>query len=122
MSAEKRVDAGQEWQVFQDAFFANRSLIIAANRGPVTFQTHDDGSRTFDRGSGGLVTALLGLTRHVAATWIACARTVADAQWEEGKIPLVDETSSVHVQFLAPEQAVYEGYYHVIANPLLWFL
>lgn len=122
MSIEKQADAAQGWQAFQDAFFANRSLIIAANRGPISFQTHDDGSRTFNRGSGGLVTALLGLTRHVDATWIACARTDADVQWEEGKITLTDLASSVHIQFLAPEQSAYEGYYHVIANPLLWFL
>lgn len=122
MSPEKEVDNGPEWPTFLDEFFAKRSLIIAANRGPVTFQTHDDGSRTFDRGSGGLVTALLGLTRHVAATWIACARTDADTLWEEGKINLTGPASSVHIQFLTPEPAAYEGYYHVIANPLLWFL
>ena len=54
MSSEKQVDTGPAWQAFQDEFFADRSLIIAANRGPVTFQTRDDGSRTFNRGSGGL--------------------------------------------------------------------
>lgn len=115
-------DSSHEWQVFQDRFFAHRSLIIAANRGPVTFQTHEDGSRTFNRGNGGLVTALLGLTRHADATWIACARTEADAQWEEGKIALSDPASPIHVQFLAPDQSAYDAYYHVIANPLLWFL
>lgn len=115
-------DARSDWGAFQDAFFADRSLIIAANRGPVTFQTRDDGSRTFDRGSGGLVTALLGLTRHVEATWIACARTATDAQWEEGKITLPQEAGAMHVQFLAPDADAYEGYYNRIANPLLWFL
>jgi trehalose 6-phosphate synthase len=125
MSLDKIVegDTGwQSWQSFLDDFFAERSLIIAANRGPVTFQTHSDGSRTFDRGSGGLVTALLGLTRHVDATWIACARTDADADWEEGKISLMDLASDINVQFLAPEESAYEKYYNVIANPLIWFL
>ena len=122
MSKETSADDWQEWQSFLDNFFADRSLIIAANRGPVTFQTHNDGSRTFDRGSGGLVTALLGLTRHVNATWIACARTDEDVKWEEGKISLIDKTSAVKIQFLAPEQSAYEGYYNKIANPLLWFI
>ncbi len=122
MPETKNTNKGSSWQAFLDEFFADRSLIIAANRGPVTFQTNNDGSRTFDRGSGGLVTALLGLTRHVDATWIACARTEADADWEEGKIALVDQASSVNVQFLAPDEAAYDAYYNVIANPLLWFL
>ena len=26
------------------------------------------------------------------------------------------------MQFLSPDEAAYEGYYNVIANPLLWFL
>ena len=64
----------------RDELFRDRSLIIAANRGPVTFQTAEDGSRTFTRGSGGLVTALVGLARHVEATVVACARTNTDIE------------------------------------------
>jgi trehalose 6-phosphate synthase len=115
-------DTSQRCEAFQTDFFANRALIIAANRGPVTFETAEDGSLQFQRGEGGLVTALTGLCRHTDATWIACAQTEADATWREGSVVLSDYGSAIRVQFLSPETSAYEGYYNVIANPLLWFL
>jgi trehalose-6-phosphate synthase len=69
-------DIRQRCESLQTNFFANRALIIAANRGPVTFETAEDESLQSQRGEGGLVTALLGLCRHTDATWIACAQTV----------------------------------------------
>jgi len=110
------------FQTLQADFFSNRALIIAANRGPGTFETTKDSHTRFHRGEGGLVTALIDVCRHADATWIACARTEADATWGEGSVPLADDGSAVRVQFLLPEPSAYEGYYNVIANPLLWFL
>jgi trehalose 6-phosphate synthase len=115
-------DMRQRREALQTDFLSHRALIIAANRGPVTFETAEDGSLRFQRGEGGLVTALIGLCRHVDATWIACAQTEADATWREGSVAFSDEGSTIRVQFLSPEAAAYEGYYNVIANPLLWFL
>jgi trehalose 6-phosphate synthase len=115
-------DTSQRCEALQTDFFANRALIIAANRGPVTFETAEDGGLQFQRGEGGLVTALTGLCRHTDATWIACAQTEADAACREGNVTLSDEGGAIRVQFLSPEASAYEGYYNVIANPLLWFL
>ena len=106
----------------QADFFLDRSLIIAANRGPVMFQTAEDGSRTFTRGSGGLVTALVGLAQQIEATWIGCARTDADTEWKRGNIALWKSKDTMRVHFLSPDPDAYERYYNVIANPLLWFL
>lgn len=106
----------------ESSIFADRALIIAANRGPVTFQTQADGSRTFNRGSGGLVTALMGLAQHVDATWIACARSEEDTAWEQGDVSLWKDDSTIRINFLSPSLEAYDGYYNVIANPLLWFL
>ncbi|HSR29322.1 MAG TPA: trehalose-6-phosphate synthase [Anaerolineae bacterium] len=109
-------------EALQAQFFADRALIIAANRGPVSFEQAEDGSFGFQRGGGGLVTALTGLCLHTEdAVWIACARTEADAKWQQGRVPLEDG-ASIQVQFLSPDESAYEGYYNVIANPLLWFL
>jgi trehalose 6-phosphate synthase len=105
-----------------EEFFVDRSLIIAANRGPVMFQTAEDGSRTFTRGSGGLVTALVGLARQIDSTWIGCARTEADTEWEKGELSLWRGRETLGVHLLSPDPDAYEGYYNVIANPLLWFL
>ncbi len=107
---------------FQTEFFANRGLIIAANRGPVTFSRGPGESLEFQRGGGGLVTALTGLCRHTAeATWIACARTPEDAAWQEGLVDLGEE-NQVRVDFLDTDEDAYDAYYNVISNPLLWFL
>jgi len=106
----------------QSEFFADRALIIAANRGPVTFEKDEHGQLSHHRGEGGLVTALLGMCRHTDATWISCARTEADAEWRAGEVELAGSDRSIRVQFLTPEPSVYEAYYSVIANPLLWFL
>ena len=103
---------------------ALQAVIVAANRGPVTFQTASDGSRTFTRGSGGLVTALIGLAGRMPITWIACARTEDDLNWGEGNVTLDvgRKPATVGVNFLSPDPAAYDGYYNTIANPLLWFL
>jgi trehalose 6-phosphate synthase len=111
----------QRCEALQADFFSNRALIIAANRGPVTFERAEDGRLEFQRGEGGLVTALIGLCRHAEATWIACGRTESDATWQAGRVTIADSVE-IQVQFLSPEASAYEGYYNVIANPLLWFL
>ena len=112
----------QHCEELQAEFLANRALIIAANRAPVTLDRTEDGTFQVQRGGGGLVTALTDLCRHAGdATWIACARTGADAEWHQGRVDVRDDLR-VRVQFLSPDEAAYEGYYNVIANPLLWFL
>jgi trehalose 6-phosphate synthase len=109
-------------RALQSDFFADRELIIAANRGPVTFEMDEDETVTYERGEGGLVTALLGMCRYTDATWIACARTEADAEWQSGEVHLGEGDRTMQVRFLTPEPSAYDGYYSVIANPLLWFL
>ncbi|MGD2104185.1 MAG: trehalose-6-phosphate synthase [Anaerolineae bacterium] len=106
----------------QSDFFANRALIIAANRGPVTFEQDEEGQLSYQRGEGGLVTALLGMCRYTSARWISCAQTEADAEWRSGEVRLGAEDSALRVQFLTPDPSAYDDYYGVIANPLLWFL
>jgi trehalose 6-phosphate synthase len=91
-----------------------RSLIIASNRGPVTFDRGPDGERVVRRGGGGLVTALRGLLEHHDVTWIAAATTDEDR--------VVAAEGSSEVALVAPEPAVYHGYYNVVANPMLWFI
>jgi len=112
----------QRCEALQAEFLSDRALIIAANRAPVTMERAEDGTLEVQRGGGGLVTALTDLCRHADdATWIACARTAGDTEWQQGRVALRDDLQ-VRVQFLTPDEAAYEGYYNVIANPLLWFL
>ncbi|MGW8249581.1 MAG: alpha,alpha-trehalose-phosphate synthase (UDP-forming), partial [Anaerolineales bacterium] len=74
------------------------------------------------RGSGGLVTALSGLAHQIDLTWIACAQSEEDAEFHHGVVPLEEPGQDTYLQFIQPEANAYEGYYNVIANPLLWFL
>lgn len=99
-----------------------RTLIVASNRGPVTFRQSETGDLEYQRGSGGLVTALLGVLRHAEAKWIACAQTDEDRAWGDGPVSLGESEETIRVQFVSPSEAAYEGYYGVVSNPLLWFL
>ncbi len=99
-----------------------RTLILASNRGPVTLRKNEIGDLEFQRGSGGLVTALIGVLQHAEARWIACAQTEDDRLWGQGVVPLGESDEQVWMQFVAPSESAYEGYYGVISNPLLWFL
>ena len=44
-------------QALVDSILENRQLIVASNRGPVTFSQNSDGKFTARQGHGGLVTA-----------------------------------------------------------------
>jgi len=114
--------ADEDCNPLQGYSFSNRPLIIASNRGPVSIELDEGGKLEFQRGSGGLVTALTGLAQHVDATWISCGLTQEDINWGTGYVPLSTDGGKIQVQFLAPDKDSYDGYYNVIANPLLWFL
>ncbi len=112
-----------------EEFLANRTLIVASNRGPVTFSYSDDGTFTSRKGSGGVVTAVSAIARDRQPIWIAAAMTDGDrARAEvarrtgEGLISPSGQKSDFRVQFVVPEPEVYHKYYNLISNPLLWFL
>jgi len=106
----------------QENCIPRRSVIIASNRGPVTFQRGENGELTYERGTGGLVTALTGVIRDIDASWISCAMSEEDSEWSEGFVHITDSEDDIYMKFTSPEKDAYEGYYNVIANPLLWFL
>ncbi|MFN2158404.1 MAG: trehalose-6-phosphate synthase [Anaerolineales bacterium] len=106
----------------EESSSSRRPIIIASNRGPVTFQKDENGELSYHRASGGLVTALTGMASQIDATWISCGSTTEDKVWSSGAIPLSEEGSHINIRFLAPPEETYLGYYNVISNPLLWFL
>lgn len=99
-----------------------RTLIIAANAGPMSFLRSDDGAIIAERNSGGLVTALLGLSRRTDLRWIASARREADTEWGAGNLDIEEVGGKLWLRLLNPPPDAYQKYYNVIANPLLWFL
>jgi trehalose 6-phosphate synthase len=104
-----------------------RKLIVVSNRGPVSYVRGEDGERTVRRGGGGLVTALRSLVSHHDVTWIASAMTSEDrAVAAETGGEAVDEVardgSPYRLRLLAHDEAAYDRYYNVLANPTLWFV
>jgi trehalose 6-phosphate synthase len=102
---------------------SNAPLVLVSNRGPVTYQ--EDGS--VKRGTGGLVTALTGLASHRDAIWIASAMTEADTKVarDNGGRPFeveAPEGGTFRVRFVESDPEAYDGFYNIIANPMLWFI
>ncbi|MEK6277830.1 MAG: trehalose-6-phosphate synthase [Actinomycetota bacterium] len=104
----------------------DRQLIIVSNRGPAQFERDEFGQRTVQRGGGGLVTALSGLVSHRDALWVASAMTEEDVAVsdEHGGGPVSVEIDGVDYRVLLVESAddAFDGFYNVIANPILWFV
>ncbi|HZP16298.1 MAG TPA: trehalose-6-phosphate synthase, partial [Nocardioides sp.] len=98
-------------------------IVLVSNRGPVTFD--EDGEA--HRGTGGLVTALIGLASHREVTWIASAMTDGDAAVAEdnGGRPFPvrgPEGDEYRVKLVASDPDAYDSFYNIIANPMLWFI
>jgi trehalose 6-phosphate synthase len=102
---------------------ADTPLVLVSNRGPVTFQEGGE----IKRGTGGLVTALIGLASHRPVTWVASAMTdedVAEAERNDGRpFPVTGpDGDEYRVKLVASDPDAYDGFYNIIANPLLWFI
>jgi trehalose 6-phosphate synthase len=102
----------------------DRRLLIATNRGPVTFALTRDGELRPRRGSGGLVTALSQVGRHVPVTWVAAPMSEGDrrAAANPKAIDRAAPGEEMRLRFAPMDRAAHEAAYNVIANPLLWFL
>jgi trehalose 6-phosphate synthase len=67
---------------------SGRRIILASNRGPIEYYFTEEGQLHSRRGSGGVVTALSSLGRHVELDWIASVMGRGDreiAQKAQGK-------------------------------------
>jgi trehalose 6-phosphate synthase len=98
-------------------------LVLVSNRGPVTFGP----GREVKRGTGGLVTALIGLASYRDVTWIASAMTDEDVEAIERSNghPFAVRTSEggeYFVKLVASDADAYDRFYNIIANPMLWFI
>jgi trehalose 6-phosphate synthase len=116
-------------QALVDSVLQGRNLIVASNRGPVTFSRQADGTFTSRQGSGGLVTAVSAVLQDHKAIWIAAAMGDGDRQRakqaEDAGETLISpqgDDSQFRLRFVVPSPEAYHQYYNVISNPLLWFL
>jgi trehalose 6-phosphate synthase len=99
-------------------------VVIASNRGPITFERGDDGELSARRGSGGLVTALSGALTETEGVWVAAAMSEGDRVLVErtgGRIDHTQDGVSYRLRYLDLPADVYDGYYNGISNGVLWF-
>ena len=97
-------------------------VLLASNRGPVTYEVRADGSLRASRGSGGVVTALASVGSFRPVTWIACAMTEGDRRAAEQGEALETRSPGIQARLVTLDRQVYRKYYDTISNRVLWFL
>jgi trehalose 6-phosphate synthase len=103
----------------------SRLLLVASNRGPVSYTRGADGSLTASRGGGGMIS---GLTSGLAAAaadggvlWLCTA--LSDADREAARLGArADAPGEPAVRMLEIPPAVFDAAYNGIANSILWFV
>ena len=91
-------------------------LLLASNRGPVSFAEDGAGGLVARRGAGGLVSAVAGACAAGGALWICAALSEADRRAVRyGKVP-----AGVHMLELDP--VMFDRAYNRVANATLWFV
>ena len=96
-------------------------IVVASNRGPVSFDRDERGELVASRGAGGLVTALAGILPGRDATWVASAMTAGDRE-VAGGAPAPDAGFPAEMRYLVIPPERYDRYYNEVANRLLWFV
>ncbi|MER5760920.1 trehalose-6-phosphate synthase [Streptomyces sp. NPDC002082] len=92
-------------------------VLVAANRGPLSYALAADGTLSARRGGGGLVSGLsTALAEQPGALWICAALSDADREAVRRGV------SEPGVRMLDIDPEVYDGAYNGIANSVLWFL
>lgn len=99
-------------------------LIVASNRGPVSWSQADDGSWTPSRGAGGLIVALGGALQERPGTWVSVALEDGDRAMSaahDGQAFTADTGQGRFTLRLVDVGQAYDDYYNKVANRLLWF-
>jgi trehalose 6-phosphate synthase len=103
-----------------------RPLVIASNRGPVSFVLDEEGTPVARRGAGGLVTALSGTLQSTGGLWIAAAMTDEDRRQAErspqGRLEALTEDHKDNLRYLAVPADTFDRYYNLVSNRVLWFV
>jgi trehalose 6-phosphate synthase len=101
-------------------------VLVASNRGPLSFAVGADGSLECRRGAGGLVAGLAtaGVAEH--ASWVCAAISDADRtaalEAPGGRLDLAGHDVLGRVRMLPLEPHMFSRAYNGIANSVLWFV
>jgi trehalose 6-phosphate synthase len=100
----------------QGAVPARARVLVASNRGPVTYTLEDDGSLGARRGGGGLVSGLSAIGSGEDSLWVCSA--LGDGDREAVRRGVGEP--GVLMLYIDPE--VHTAAYNGIANSVLWFV
>ncbi|MFJ6217027.1 trehalose-6-phosphate synthase [Streptomyces sp. NPDC092296] len=101
-------------------------ILVASNRGPVSFTVEDDGSLSLKRGGGGLVSGLSAI-EDADAVWVCAALTEGDRTAARlapsGRLDRAGyDTGGQAVRMLDIEPGTFARAYNGVANSTLWFV
>jgi trehalose 6-phosphate synthase len=91
-------------------------ILVASNRGPVSYTVSSDGTLGSKRGGGGLVSGLSAIGPEAGALWVCAALSDGD---REAVRRGVTEPGS---RMIAVPPDVFHAAYNDIANSVLWFV
>jgi trehalose 6-phosphate synthase len=102
-------------------------VVVASNRGPVSFAVDDDGQLSMRRGAGGLVSGLSSVLADGRAVWVCAALSDGDrlaaAAAPLGRLHDGDhDLGAAHVRMLELDPLLFDRAYNAIANRTLWFV
>jgi trehalose 6-phosphate synthase len=105
---------------------SDRRVLIASNRGPVSFSLGDDKRLSARRGGGGVVSGLSSVAAHADTLWVCAALSDADRMAARsspgGLLSLDGEAGGSAVRMLDIPPAVFARAYNGVANSTLWFV
>lgn len=94
-------------------------LVVASNRGPLSFSLDDSGKPVPAGSAGGLAAALSPMLAGSGASWVACAMSEADrAAAAQGLMT----DGGIELHTVEPSPDTYRMAYDVVSNSTLWFL
>ncbi|MFJ6570090.1 trehalose-6-phosphate synthase [Streptomyces sp. NPDC091292] len=104
--------------------FAQGHVLVASNRGPVSYDVREDGSLGVRRGGGGLVSGLSAIGPDAGAVWVCAALGEGDREAVRRTGGALDpaDTGGQRVRMLGIPPDVYSAAYNGIANSVLWFV
>ncbi|WP_055490512.1 trehalose-6-phosphate synthase [Streptomyces sp. TP-A0356] len=100
------------------------SVLVASNRGPVSYSLDETGALTARRGGGGLVSGLSAIGPDTDAVWVCSALGDADREAVRRTGGALDpaDTGGQRVRMLDIDPQVHAAAYNGIANSVLWFV
>ncbi|MFI6928538.1 trehalose-6-phosphate synthase [Nonomuraea spiralis] len=101
------------------------SVLVASNRGPVSFTVDDDGELSMKRGGGGLVSGLSGVAKEHGVLWVCAALSDGDRSAVRlapgGRLDRTGYDTGA-LRMLDIPAATFHRAYNAVANSTLWFV